>query len=374
MLTNPHGTGVSWVNQDGSLEYEKGLQTPEQVFELSQSKPLPQIIHMRIASVGTSDGLDGKLLTHPFEVTKKSQLRLKGKLKKGSMLFTHNGTITKYEDMLTDAVIFGNNKMLKGAISDSRVMAFCVANYGHEFIPHLDKDNYNKYAVLTSDGIIKYGNFHDESESEKIQASNNYHHSYSNNGYVYGTSIFSEYNDDDFVSKQNQNDFDVDKFGDSNKPYQQKQNDLECETWCNRKSAPRSSHAVDPLNDVEYSRDGKWFLPAGQEYWEKCPDGFLTNKQKRMIKKERKQNIKYLKKSGWIRPNDLSNENLRAHVQYEKQNQKTIDAINKTKSDIADEKNRITPRIKYLDYEDMYYNELNEKWIENCNNLTNFNT
>lgn len=169
-LMNDDGAGVAWLDNKKRVHFVKGIDGLT-IYKMIKSKELklPCIIHFRIASSGTTS----KGLTHPFIISTKSPIKLKGVLPKESdgVLF-HNGTISDHEDLLKKHLMLSQNKMLKGEISDSRVMAFITALYGHDFI-NLISEGWNKYAVLDSKGIHKYGNW--GFMKKGLQHSNNYY-------------------------------------------------------------------------------------------------------------------------------------------------------------------------------------------------------
>jgi len=171
-MMNTDGAGVAWLDNDKRIHFKKGIDGLS-VWKMIKSKELklPCIIHFRIASSGSVT----KGLTHPFIISKTSPIILSGILPKGhnGVLF-HNGTINDYEEMLKKNIMLSQSKMLKGQISDSRVMSFICALYGHEFINVLS-EGWNKYAILDSKGIHKYGEWGKVNKTKGLTHSNNYY-------------------------------------------------------------------------------------------------------------------------------------------------------------------------------------------------------
>lgn len=114
---NDDGCSVSWLNDNGNAEYKKGLKLKE-LWEIIPNIPLPYVLHFRLASIGIA--ID-PLLTHPFEVSEDSPLRLQGEAKK---LLIHNGTIKEYEWLLAGAGIDLNKSEL---MSDTRAIAKVIS-------------------------------------------------------------------------------------------------------------------------------------------------------------------------------------------------------------------------------------------------------
>lgn len=147
---NGHGGGIAWLDQNGIVQYRKALGAKEIQHIITNEARLPAIVHFRIASVGGQS----KELCHPFPITDNAELSLSGSA--DSVLF-HNGTWSKYDDILLDSVIAGKVKLPAdmSAISDSRTMALLANAYGRNILRLIDGSN--KIAVLSKDGIQKFG-------------------------------------------------------------------------------------------------------------------------------------------------------------------------------------------------------------------------
>lgn len=154
---NSHGGSIAWLDKNGKKYYQKGIKA-KQITKIINKQLKPKgiqtaIIHFRIASVGNVN----KALCHPFEITNRVELNLKGERMSTDLLF-HNGTWSEYAEEMLE-FLGKHNKPLTipyGEFSDSRVMAFLAKRMG---IKQMAKKvtGWNKIAVLTSDGIKRYG-------------------------------------------------------------------------------------------------------------------------------------------------------------------------------------------------------------------------
>jgi hypothetical protein len=154
---NCHGGSIAWLDKQGRKYYQKGIKA-KAITKIIKKQLKPKgiktaIIHFRIASVGNVN----KKLCHPFEITSRVDLNLSGERMTTDLLF-HNGTWTEYaEEML---VFLGKHSkpmtIPYGEFSDSRVMAYLAKRMGVKKMAKL-VTGWNKIAVLTSDGINRYG-------------------------------------------------------------------------------------------------------------------------------------------------------------------------------------------------------------------------
>ncbi len=154
---NCHGGSIAWLDKQGRKYYQKGIKA-KAITKIINKQLKPKgiktaIIHFRIASVGNVN----KKLCHPFEITSRVDLNLSGERMTTDLLF-HNGTWTEYaEEML---VFLGKHSkpmtIPYGEFSDSRVMAYLAKRMGVKKMAKL-VTGWNKIAVLTSDGINRYG-------------------------------------------------------------------------------------------------------------------------------------------------------------------------------------------------------------------------
>jgi len=155
---NSHGGSIAWLNKDGSKSYAKGIKA-KKIWKLICNKLVPAnvqtaIIHFRIASIGKVK----PQLCHPFEITEDVRLNMKVSNTDSELLF-HNGTWSEWAEYLIE---FMKEQKVpiplpKGEYSDSRVMAFLSFHLGHNVLSKLVGKTWNKIAILTSNGIVKYG-------------------------------------------------------------------------------------------------------------------------------------------------------------------------------------------------------------------------
>lgn len=172
---NPHGAGIAWV-QDGRVQWRKGIQgkpdyVAKEIGKLIEGKPLPLLIHFRVATVG------GPIpeLTHPFPIVGKVPLALQGS---ANQVLMHNGHWTDWvKDSLEtrSLMIQGamrekggglvNVKIPQGPWSDSRAMAWNASIYGEGFLTL--RVPTQKIAILDSKGGVRYWNLKDWYEDKK---------------------------------------------------------------------------------------------------------------------------------------------------------------------------------------------------------------
>ena len=154
---NSHGGSIAWLDKNGRKNYQKGIKA-KAIMKIINKQLKPKgietaIIHFRIASIGTVN----KALCHPFEITNRVELNLSGKNMSTDLLF-HNGTWSEYAEEMLEYI--GSNKkpvtIPYGEFSDSRVMAYLSKRMGVKKMAKL-VTGWNKIAVLTSDGINRYG-------------------------------------------------------------------------------------------------------------------------------------------------------------------------------------------------------------------------
>jgi hypothetical protein len=154
---NSHGGSIAWLDKNGKKYYQKGIKA-KAITKIINKQLKPKgietaIIHFRIASVGTVN----KKLCHPFEITNRVELNLSGQRMNTDLLF-HNGTWAEYADEMLE-FLGKHSKPLTipyGEFSDSRVMAYLAKRMG---VKKMAKKvtGWNKIAVLTSEGIKRYG-------------------------------------------------------------------------------------------------------------------------------------------------------------------------------------------------------------------------
>jgi len=139
---NKDGGGIAWV-ENGKVRWKKNIKA-EEIYQISQSKDLPQLIHFRIASVG---GVN-PFLCHPFPIMLEAEPLLEGE---ADAVLIHNGGFSKWNDILMQLMIV-NKIVPKGPISDTRVMAMLAAHVGNtEVLQYLGE----KAAVLKADKRVE---------------------------------------------------------------------------------------------------------------------------------------------------------------------------------------------------------------------------
>ena len=146
---NDDGAGIAWfTTKDGQFinaetvtpetqliaKYKKGLNENE-VVKLIEDTPLPFVVHFRASSVGGKNSL----LTHPFEMTEKSELRTEGECDK---LLIHNGTFSDWKICLAAK---GLTDPLTEPMSDTRAIAMISSKGNDSFIK---KINRGKFVVV----------------------------------------------------------------------------------------------------------------------------------------------------------------------------------------------------------------------------------
>ncbi len=188
---NSDGGSIAWLNKNGTKSYKKGIKAKE-IHSIINKRLIPQgietaIIHFRIASIG---GVKKKLC-HPFEISSKVDLNLETNNTTKDLLF-HNGTWSEYAEELVEYLKKQKAPITipRGEYSDSRIMAYLAHKIGHKGMAKLVK-GWNKVAVLTSKGIIKYGN--NWCEVKNNECSNNYFVPTKNTGWGGYNNAFTSY-------------------------------------------------------------------------------------------------------------------------------------------------------------------------------------
>lgn len=120
-LNNPHGIGAAWLTTRG-VQYAKGL-TVKELLALPANVRESVAIHFRLATVG---GQTPKLL-HPFPVSERVPLSATGV---APAVIFHNGHISDWEKLKKAT----KGRKLEGPVSDSRILARFVYNYGHRIL------------------------------------------------------------------------------------------------------------------------------------------------------------------------------------------------------------------------------------------------
>lgn len=155
MRANSDGVGVAWLDRAaGVTRWQKGMQTPAAVFALTETLPLPLVVHARWATAGGAT----PALTHPFPVGLKPSLALAGETNgpTARVLF-HNGHIAGWEDIARN-IGFQLPRNARGW-SDTRIMAALVARKGAGVLPLMTGQ---KFALLSiAGGLEIFGSYTD---------------------------------------------------------------------------------------------------------------------------------------------------------------------------------------------------------------------
>lgn len=163
--TNPDGAGIAWREKD-FIHWKKGLSLEQVEMEIT-NKPLPFVLHFRLASVGRKT----KELCHPFPITKNVELNETGKAK--SVLF-HNGHWSKWKEACFEMTVRRNLTIPNGEWSDTRAIAWIVYHNSEKILHFINE----KICIFSVNGIRLYGEWQ---EHDKMIVSNkNFCHSYTN--------------------------------------------------------------------------------------------------------------------------------------------------------------------------------------------------
>jgi hypothetical protein len=174
--SNNDGFGMAWYRKTKKgivSEYQKGIMNKKSAWafyrEMIKLKvSFPYVCHFRI----TSSGETCRELTHPFLITRKSPIRMRHS-GQAPLLF-HNGTVSNWKDLQTKLSLFP-----KGVENDTRIVAMAVAAHGSVVLDLIG--GWNKFALMTNNGIEKFGDWQEEKGV-----------SFSNSGYksyYYGRSV-----------------------------------------------------------------------------------------------------------------------------------------------------------------------------------------
>lgn len=154
---NADGAGIAWFDNTGKASYKKNM-TAKELDAFITDLPLPYVIHFRLASVGGKN----PLLTHPFEVSIDSPLRLEGSADK---LLVHNGHINDWDMYLAAAGI--DTPEDKSPMSDSRAIAMIISKNNEKFLDKLrgnyvlidaTKERFRLFGHFTKENGIYYSN------------------------------------------------------------------------------------------------------------------------------------------------------------------------------------------------------------------------
>lgn len=306
---NPDGNGYATLI-NGKVVFEKSV-TMELIWQKIQDKEIiaPCVIHARITSVGKTL----PELCHPFVVNESSHNALNGTISDDESVLFHNGTFSEYKDLVLQTAMGAGRHLPSGAMSDTRGIAFVLQTLGIEALEYIDT-GFNKFAVLNSKGLKKFGNW---VNVNGIESSNNY---YANTApqFEYGNFPKNDY-------------FQYDEFNDEdtilyNSDQRAKQLEIENDN--------------EPLYNMDKAQKGI------NEF----------TKDSKVSKKEHKMNKKFLKEHGWKSFAQFSKQELREIVNAMQTQNKLVKKIDETKKEIFE--NSLTME----DYEDVIaYQKYNPK-------------
>jgi len=271
----------------------------------------------------------------------------------------HNGTISNHGDIIKDVVMLSNKRMLRGEISDSRIMAFSVAQYGHEFIPSLDDSSWNKYAILDKEGITKYGNWH---EDEGIQASNNYYKNQKKSAY------YDNFEDDYIYNNYPIRGRETFTSEDATKELKDELNDSETFDYCDK-----DKHWVHKGNGVHVLEPKVKPKTKIHKILEDKALIDLVNspnsESKTLRKGQRRKLRKFLKNKGWGKPEILTDSNLLKWSRIQHNNAECLnDYIDKSKQL---KKLKGSKNFEYDDFLDEFDLQ-NQHWIEESERINSY--
>lgn len=147
---NPDGAGLAWIAK-GSVVWTKGLQSTAKIAQLVRDIPKPALLHFRLTSAGGTH----PSLTHPFPIEARPRLALSDSARS---VLIHNGHWGAYLDVLAALKVVGEKKVMKGRVSDTRLMAHLAAtSTGPTILRHLAAKG-QKIATLDRHGFVtRYG-------------------------------------------------------------------------------------------------------------------------------------------------------------------------------------------------------------------------
>lgn len=144
--SNRDGVGIAYI--DGKRVRWFKTMNHQQLYDMIEKLPLPYIVHARLATIGAK----GPALAHPFPIESRPRLTEEGK---AEQVLAHNGHISEWRMLLH--LVEPKAKPEESEWSDSRAIAHIVALRGTKILDHLSG---NRFAVLNSNGISTWGNWH----------------------------------------------------------------------------------------------------------------------------------------------------------------------------------------------------------------------
>jgi hypothetical protein len=158
---NDDGASITWMNDKRKVEYIKGISSVEEIYNLSLATELPFVIHFRKTSTGLKTD---PLLTHPFEISKESPLKLYGETER---VLIHNGTEVDWRKCLAaSGLSIPKDKDGKPQdMSDTRAIAMILSQHKNNNFLHSAT---GKFVVIGHNSVTDeqafryYGDFSEE--------------------------------------------------------------------------------------------------------------------------------------------------------------------------------------------------------------------
>lgn len=149
---NRDGFGMAW-RESGKIAYMKGYMTVEEAWkaytDFTKAKIFPHVIHFRLGTPTLN------LLTHPFEITHNSDLKLQN-LTENNVLF-HNGVVGGWKDRMWETFTL-RGSIPDGKLIDTRVIAILMSYYGDKVFEFID----GKWIIFGPKRLTTIGDFVDD--------------------------------------------------------------------------------------------------------------------------------------------------------------------------------------------------------------------
>ena len=195
-LENPHGNSITYFDEiKQKIVYHKAI-TLKQLhkhLEYCKKNNYKTILHHRIASHGTHEGIIGKTLNHPFKIINGNQNDLSD-ITNDSVII-HNGTLDmeKLNEIALKIMLEDKKAQYpKGELSDTKLLSWILSHVNHSILNMFT--NGNKFVIMNgiNGNISTYGNFQeikDKDNSNTLICSNDYF----NKEYVTYNDNYTEY-------------------------------------------------------------------------------------------------------------------------------------------------------------------------------------
>jgi hypothetical protein len=195
-LENPHGNSITYFDEiKQKIVYHKAITLKQLHKHLAYCKKnnYKTILHHRIASVGSHEGIIGKSLNHPFKIINGNQNDLSDITNNDILI--HNGTLDLKELQEIAIKILLNDKKAqypKGELSDTKLLSWILSHVNYSILNMMTSGN--KFVIMNgiNGNISTYGNFQeikDKDNSNTLICSNDYF----NKEYVTYNDNYAEY-------------------------------------------------------------------------------------------------------------------------------------------------------------------------------------